>query len=195
MPEEPDSSIMDMANDTRQLYDAKCDVYDQWIEQGDRWSEDAAFKQALSLARYFAREVEHEMRDFNWKYRESDIHEAARDIMADFPEYREYEIERRVKHASRKPSPEDLQMTKGDIEHAENYDKLARRIGIEKLIGLIPVPADKVRQALLRGDKHLTSIKWRLWQNAVEKLRVPGIYVPADEKVMALKHVARFYYA
>jgi len=52
-------------------------------------------------------------------------------------------------------------------EHFDKYEALAQRIGIDRLIDVMPVTAERVRRALDQGDEHLNSIPLRLWDQAV----------------------------
>ena len=96
-------------------------------------------------------------------------------------------------------------------EHFKKYDALAKKIGIEKLVKLMPVSkAEMVRK--LAEDKHLNNIPLRVWD------RQAGCYdsrhtrhftmhfldpwapekangLSLAERVCVLKHVAKYYYA
>ena len=54
----PQDSIMDMVNNVESLYNDKNALYDNWIEEGDAWSEDAARPQAIAFAVNFAEAIE-----------------------------------------------------------------------------------------------------------------------------------------
>lgn len=195
MPENLDD-LMDMVNNTYELYDAKNEMFDRWVQQGDALSESQARDEAIALASQFAVAVEREFRrmEIHEKYSAGDIADAAREMLKEYGDYREEAIAEAVKNASRKATPEDLRMDAGAVEHAKKYDAVARKIGIDRLRALMPVSPEKIAQALERGDVHLNTIKLRLWDRAAEKVRgVPGLSL--SDKVCALKHVAQFYYA
>jgi hypothetical protein len=46
------------------------------------------------------------------------------------------------------------------------YEALARRLGVEALLKLVPADADRVRAALEAGDEHLNGIPLVMWDRA-----------------------------
>lgn len=192
---EPDTSIMDMVNNTEALYNDKNALYDKWIGEGESWSEAKARRQAHALVRHFAQAIVSDkyIREFRWKYTEKDYQEAVDEMIEGFDEYKEYEIQDRIKQTTRVAKPEELAMDAGDIEHAKKYEELAQKIGVEQLKALIPATPEQVRTALSRGDKHLNTIKLKKWDDATFEIRVPGLSI--SEKVCILKHVATWHYA
>lgn len=192
----PDTSIMDMVNNTYELYQEKTALFDRWVEMGDRWTKERARGEALHLAGGFARAVEKLLRDMGdrSRYHAPDVEEAATEMLEEFEEYRDYAIKKAVENATRVPKPEDLRMDEGDVEHAKKYDVIAREIGIPKLLEIMPATQEKIQKALEHGDKHLNSIPLRKWDAAAEYIRSPR-RLSLSEKVSALKHVAKFYYA
>lgn len=185
-------SIMDMVNNIEPLYNDKNALYDKWVQEGDAWSEAAARQEALAFAAHFAEAIE-STEGFDEKYKESDLEEAADEMLTAFEDYREEALKAVVERAMRVPKPEDFVMDPGDVEHAKKYDELAKKIGIERLRELIPASPEKVRKALASGDKYLNSIPLRKWDAAA--MSIPERGLSLSEKVCALKHVATWHYA
>lgn len=52
-------------------------------------------------------------------------------------------------------------------EHFEKYETLTQRIGLEKLIPLIPATPAAIAAALASGDEHLNTIPLSLWDRAI----------------------------
>lgn len=189
----PDDSIMDMVNNIEEMYADKNSLFDRWMDQGEDWGKGQALVDALALASHFAEHLEAGYVD--GKYNERDVRLAADHMIEEFGQYRNDEIEQRLKNATRKASPEDLKMDPGDVEHARKYDLLAKKIGVEKIKSLIPVSSAKVRSALERGDKHLNTISLRKWDNAALNLSLRERGLSLSEGVCVLKHVAKWHYA
>jgi hypothetical protein len=61
-------------------------------------------------------------------------------------------------------------------EHHEKYERLTQLLGVATLRALVPVSADRIRQALAAGDEHLNSIPMALWDRAT------GVRSPFGEK-------------
>lgn len=182
-------SIMDWVNNDERLYNIKMAMFDRWVEEGDSWSKEDAVDEALVMAVDFAKII-------GQRYSRSAIAEAAKEMMEEYVEHREYAIKAAVEHARHVPTPEELEMTPGDIEHAKKYEEVARNIGIDILADLIPASPEKIRKALEHGDKHLNTIPLRKWDDAaaaIPRERVKGLSLA--EKVCALKHVAKWHYA
>ena len=186
----PQDSIMDMVNNVESLYNDKNALYDKWVEEGDAWSEESARPQAVAFAAHFAEAIE-SMEGFTGKYRERDFQKAADEMLEEFEEYREEAIKAAVKRERAPKAPEP--MTPEDVEHAEKYELLARRIGIDYLKGLIPASPERIRKALETGDRYLNTIPLRKWDMAALSVREQDLSL--SEKVCALKHVAKWYYA
>ncbi len=191
MPE-PQDSIMDMANNLEDLYNDTVRMFDRWVEEGDGWDENYAEKEAENLAAHFAEAIE-SMPGEEGTYSRKSISEAAEEMIEEFESYREDAIKAAVKEIQRRPPPENIPMTPGDIKHAEKYEKIAQRIGIDNLIELMPVSSEKIRKALIRGDKHLNSIALRKWDAAAALITRTRLSLA--EKVSTLKHVATWHYA
>lgn len=189
----PQDSIMDMVNNIEGLYNDKNAMFDTWVEEGDVWSERQALREALALAGHFAEALETSEPDGT--YSQSDIREAADEMLEEFEEYRDEAIKAAVAKAARTEEQirEEMKMDAGDVEYAKKYEELARKIGIDELKNLIPASREKVRKALERGDKHLNTIPLRKWDAAGVVLRIPGLSL--SEKVGVLKHVAMWHYA
>lgn len=186
---------MDMVNNIEPLYSDKNALYDRWIEQGEGWEQSEARGEAKSLAAHFAEAIE-SMEGVDGRYSEREISEAAADMLREYlTEYRDEAIRYQIEQASKKPSPQDLQMSPGDVEHARKYDALAREIGIERVKSLIPVSPEKVRQVLSRGDKHLNSIPLRKWDQAALNLSLRERSLSFSDAFCVLKHVAKWHYA
>jgi hypothetical protein len=191
----PDDSIMDMVNNIEEMYSDKNAMYDRWVEEGEDWERREARSQAQALAAHFAEALE-SSEYIDGKYSEREIADAATDMIHEFlNDYYDEAIRHRIEQALKKPSPEDLKMDAGDIEHARKYEELAKKIGIEKVKESIPVSPAKVRQALERGDKHLNSISLRKWDQAALNLSLRERGLSLSEGVCVLKHVAKWHYA
>lgn len=190
MPEDP---IMDMVDNIEPMYNDKMAMFDRWVQEGDAWDKVEAHRQAMRLARHFATSLE-EDRLVRGRYKLADYKTAADQMMEEFETYRDEAIAAAVKEVSRTPKPQDLLMDAGDVEHAKKYEEIAQRIGIDRLrVNYMPVSNEKVRAALMRGDKYLNSIPLRKWDEMANRLPVPGLSL--SEKVATLKHVAKFHYA
>lgn len=189
----PDDPIMDMVDNIEEMYSDKNSLFEKWVDQGEDWGKGQALVDALALSAHFAEHLEAGYVD--GKYSERDIRMAADKMIEQFDQYRDDEIAERLKNASRKATPEDTRMDPGDVEHARKYEELAKKIGIEKILPLIPVSPSKVRQALERGDRHLNSISLRKWDNAALNLSLRERGLSLSEGVCVLKHVAKWHYA
>ncbi len=191
----PQDSIEDWVNNESSMYDDRNSLFDRWLEEGEDWDRREAYKAIRALAAHFAEHIE--SFDFTeGKYSEREIDEAARDMLREFEtNYRDEAIRHRIEQASRKPSPEDAKMDPGDVEHAKKYEELARKLGVEKIVPLIPASRERVRQALTRGDKHLNSIPLRKWDSAALQLHLRERGLSLSEGVCVLKHVAKWHYA
>lgn len=190
--EMPDDTIMNMVDNIEEMHSDKNALFDRWMDKGEDWNEGQALVDALALAAHFAEHLEAGYVD--GKYGEREIRAAADRMIEQFGQYRDDEIEERLKNATRKATAEDLRMDPGDIEHARKYDDLAKKIGIEKIKSLIPVSSAKVRQALERGDRHLNSISLRKWDQAALNLSLRERGLTLSEGVCVLKHVAKWHY-
>lgn len=73
----PQDSIMDMVNNVEPMYLDKMAMYKKWIDQGEGWSEVAAHRNAMFLARRFADSL-------GPGYRLKDIREAADEMLDEF---------------------------------------------------------------------------------------------------------------
>jgi DNA-directed RNA polymerase alpha subunit len=190
----PQDSIMQWAQNDEGMYNDMIALWDRWVDQGDGWDEPRAYKEARALVGHMAEHIE--SFDFTeGRYSPDEMDDAASDMMQRFREYREEAVERRMKEASRKPTPEDMAMDAGDVEHAKKYEEMAQRLGVEKLRALIPVTQERVRKALERGDKHLNSIPLRKWDAAAFQLNLRERGLSIAEGVCVLKHVAKWHYA
>lgn len=186
-------TILDWVNGNEaKLYDLKSRMFDRWVDLGDALSKKEARRDAEVAVRLFARTIDREQAKYDKEpFTEEDVQTGIKEFLKEFEEYREEALENRVKQTTRVATPEELTMTEGEIEHAKKYDKIARKIGIERLQSVIPASPEAIRKALLRGDKHLVSIPSYKWDDAAAKIK--GHY---DHDVfMALKHVATWYYA
>lgn len=182
----PQDSIMDMVNNIEPLYNQKMAMFDEWVEQGDIWSEREARDEARALSEHFAEAI-------GEKYGRNDIEQAVSEMMEEFEEHRDYVIKEAVERETHVPTPAELNMTPGDIEHAKKCETLAQLIGIDVLRELVPATPEKIRKALEKGDKHLNTIPLRKWDQAVAA--IPGREFTLSDKVCALKHVAKWHYA
>lgn len=186
----PTDELMDIVNNEEPLYNEVQDLYASWMRSEEDMDKKAMLRSAVSLAMRLAQEVENIVQD--GRYSGPNINDAAKDILDGYDEYREYAIKKAMERATRKPKPEDLEMTPGDTEHAKKYEALAQKIGIDTLKSLIPASREKIHKALQSGDKHLNDIPLRKWDAASAGISFPGLSL--SEKVCALKHVARWHY-
>lgn len=187
-------SIMDWVNNDESFYSDKNALFDRWVDEGEVWGEREARQEAETLVRGFAQLIDQEQTKYDQEpYTEKDIREAVDEMLKEFEEYREEEIQERIRQTTRVAKPEELALDAGDISHAERYEPIARKIGIKFLQGLMPASREAIRKALDRGDKHLNTIKLRKWDDAAS--RIPGRDLALFEKVSVLKHVARWHYA
>ena len=185
----PEDSIMDWVNNEEPLYNDMMAMFDKWMEEGDAWDERRAFREARRLAAHFAEALE----SGSVKYGIRAIDQAAKEMMEDFEEHQEYVIKKAAERALTPSQPEVL--TPEDVEHAKKYDALARQIGIDILKELIPASPEKIRKAIEKGDTYLNSIPLRKWDQASAHIYLPGKNLSLSERVCALKHVARWYFA
>lgn len=186
-------TIMDWVNGNEaKLYDLKTRIFDRWVDLGDALSKKEALRDAEAAVRLFARTIDREQVKYDKEpFTDADVRIGIKEFLKEFEEYREEELESRVRETTRVAKPEEMVMTEGDIEHAKKYDQVARKIGIQRLQSVIPASPEAIRKALQRGDKHLVSIPNYKWDDAAAKIK--GHY---DHDVfMALKHVATWYYA
>lgn len=79
----PQDSIMDMVNNIEPLYNQKMAMFDEWVEQGDIWSEREARDEARALSEHFAEAI-------GEKYGRNDIEQAVSEMMEEFEEHRDY---------------------------------------------------------------------------------------------------------
>jgi len=186
----PDDTIMDVVNNIEGLYNAKMELFDDWIEEGDAWGEVPARREALALARRFAEEIQ-SMAGVEGRYTLDEIREARDQMMEEFADYREEAIQEVVERP-RAPVARPA-MTPSDVEHAAKYEALAREVGIDFVATLIPAPPDRIRRALDTGDWHLNTIPLRKWDQAAAMISGTGLSL--GEKVSLLKHVAKWHYA
>lgn len=182
----PDDSIMDMVNNIEAMYNDKSNLYEKWIREGEDWNKKDAFSEARALAAHFAEALEEGV--VRGKYSESDINEAAREMIEEFvteelPKWSDVPKGEETK----KPAP----MTTYEIEQARKNEALAHEIGFARLRALLPVSPEKIRSALARGDRGLRSIPLRKWDAAAVSLRIPGLTIA--DKVALLKHVAAWH--
>lgn len=188
----PDDSIMDMVNNIEEMYSDKIALFEKWVDEGENWNRIRAEGEILALATHFAKSLEPVVDGHYTTYQTVN---AAAEMMKEFKDFQEQEVEQRLKNATRKATPKDLLMDPGDVEHARKYEDLAKKVGIEKILPLIPVSSAKVRQALERGDKHLNSISLRKWDQAALNLSLRERGLSLSEGVCVLKHVAKWHYA
>ena len=191
---EPQDSIMDMVNNVEPFYNDKLAMFDRWVEDGDLWDERTGHQEAESLAAHFAEAIE-SMPYVEGKYTKGDIGGAADEMLEEFDEHRDEAIKDAIEAVTGTPKPEDLELSPGDIEHAEKYEDVATDIGVNELKKLIPASPEKIRKALERGDKHLNTIPLRKWDAAAAQIPEEGFNFSLSEKVSALKHVAKWHYA
>jgi hypothetical protein len=183
---------MDMADNIESLYNRKIELYDRWMSRGDALSEVQAYTEAHRLARSLARTLE-SGGHVRGRYTLKDIALATDEIMKGFPEHQHYAVKRATERPREPVAPQP--MTAGEVEHAQKYEALARKIGIEDLQALIPASREQVQKAIETGDRHLGMIPLVKWDRAAAGIQVPGLSLSLSEKVCVLKHVATWHYA
>lgn len=185
----PDDSIMDMVNNIESMYNDKQNLFEKWVEEGKDWDKKQALTEARGLATHFAEALEGGM--VRGKYSERDINTAAREMLQEFitEELPKWSVTSAPKVES---EPASAAWTEYELEQAKKNEALAQEIGLDRLRLLMPVANDRIRAALLRGDKHFRSIPLRKWDAMAVRLQVPGLSL--SEKVGLLKHVAAFHY-
>lgn len=206
---------MDWADNEYAMYSDKIALFDVWVEQGDAWDKDKARQEALALARHFAEAIESSQEfESGDKYSKTDLEEAADQMIEEFDEHLDYAIKEKVELATRVPKKEDFEMDAGEIEYTKKMEQMVLKYGkciwrgeapeneeqirkhaIEFIRGYIPVGADKVRQALERGDKHLNTIKLRKWDAQAEMMGYRNCRMSLSDMTGLLKHVAKWHYA
>jgi hypothetical protein len=185
-----DDSIMDLVDNIEDLYNRKNRFYDALMAKGESLTE----IMVLTNAARFANRMAIELKESGYvpkRYTQKEVQQAAKELLAGFEEYRDYAIKAAAER-SRADVPPPA-MTPEDIEHAKKYEDLARQLGIDALVGLIPASREVVEKALRTGDQHLNSIPLWKWDLAAETINVPELSL--SEKVCALKHVAKWHYA
>lgn len=190
----PDDLMM-WVNNEESFYNDMHGLFDRWIEAGDSWDEADARKEAAALVAHIAEAIE--AKDFmeGEKYSAAQRKEAVEEMLGDFEDYRDEAIENAVKNARKKASPQDLVMDEGDKEHARKYEERAQKLGIDHIRGYMPVSAQKIRQALDRGDKYLNTIPLRKWDEMANMMGYRSQGWSLAEAVSLLKHVAKWHYA
>lgn len=179
-------SIMDIVDNTESMYSEKIAMFDRWVEAGDTLSRERQRLEAMELAVRFEA----------WLGRRSGAVKAAREMLEEFPQHQEFAIQEAMERAAAKERPAEP-MTPEEVEYAEKMEALSRKIGIDRLALLIPVPRSKIQKALERGDKHLNTIplyKWDGAASAIHDWRELGLF-SQSQVVGALKHVAKWHYA
>lgn len=191
----PEDSIMDMVDNIEELYNQKMAMFDRWMERGEALSEQGAHREAFSLARAFAGELQRtEM--VEGRYRLDDYRQAADQMLEQFAEHREWVIQEAAKRSREPKTP--APMTPEDAEYARKMEEMSRKIGIGILQELVPRVAslERVRKALEQGDDYLNTIPLRKWDAAAAGIPyLPGQGLSLSDKVGALKHVAKWHYA
>lgn len=183
--------IINIADNTWEMYESKIRLFHQWFDLGDSFSGEKAREQTTQLVQSWAEEIRKEYG--TGRYTRAEVAEAVEDVLGQYPEFAEYEMRSRLEFAQTPIRSTQEELTDADREHIQKYEALAQRLGLEELKTLIPVSQDKVRQALERGDKHLNKIPLWKWDVAAGAIAVPGLSL--GEKVCLLKHVAKWHYA
>lgn len=185
-----DDSILDLVDNIEDLYNQKNRFYDALMAKGDTLTD----VMAITSAARFANRMAIELKESGYvpkRYTQKEVQQAAKELLEGFEEYRDYAIKQAAERQRTDVQPPP--MTPEDIEHAKKYDDLARQLGIDALVGLIPASREIVEKALRTGDPYLNSIPLWKWDLAAEAIKVPGLSL--SEKVCALKHVAKWHYA
>lgn len=186
-------SIMDLVNNMEPLYNRVQDFYLRWYRENlPQWK---AKMYSQSLAVRLAR-------DIGQGHGQRHVSKAAKEILEDFVEFKRYH-EDQLKAAAKAEAEEaalvrmwESSLTREDAEQAKHYETIVRRAGISFLKPLIPVSREQIRESLEQGDYSLDIIPYEKWLRAAEQIPyLPGKGLNWDEKVLSLKHVARWHYA
>jgi hypothetical protein len=180
------TDLIDVIDNEYQLYDQKVAAFDRWVAESDRLTEDAIKQLALELAAQLASMAPREYGRFS----RAEIVKGAHEMLSQLEEHERYTIEK-AKEIATAPIVPSKPMDEGAREHFKKYDKLAREIGIQNIVPLIPVSPEKVRYSLEHGDPYLNWIPLRLWDAAAAGLPTRSL----SEGVSLLKHVAMWHYA
>lgn len=194
--EGPVLSIMDIVDDERSLYGKKLALFDFWLSAGDDLSHSVVEKMAFELGREMAYQIR--LMGLVPKappkgrigFKRSEIELFVEELLEDFEAYRKNRAKavveplRQIEHRA---------LTEGEVAWRTESEENAKRIGIERLQELIPVPPEQIRRALEENDEYLNTIPIQKWDAAAAYISYPNLTLA--EKVSALKHVAKWYYA
>lgn len=183
-----DTALIDVINNEYELYDSMIEMFDEWVAK----SETVDATERLRRASIFAQAAAKWARKEYGYYSPADVAEGAKDILDQFPEHEENALEAARKRATA-PVVASPPMDEGAVAHAKKYEALARKIGIEDLVALMPVSREKIRYSLDRGDRYLNWIPLRLWDRAGAGINYPNLSMA--ERTSLLKHVAQWHYA
>lgn len=189
---DPDNSIMEFVDNVEPLYSKKMALFEFWISAGDDLKESVIETMAFELGRDMAGKIRVMglLPKKSAGFKKSEVDQFVEDLLQEFEEYREYKIKEVVE---RPREVEQKATTAEDAAWAQKCDDNAKRIGIERLQSLIPVPPEQIRRALEANDPYLNTISLRKWDAAANSISYPNLSL--SEKVCALKHVAKWYYA
>lgn len=190
--EGPVLHIMDIVDDIYPLYGKKIGLFDFWLSAGDDLNNSVVEKMAFELAR----ETAYQIRVMGLLppkragFKKSELELFVEDLLEEFEAYREHKANAVVEPPR---GIEHRALTEGDVAWRRQSDENAKKIGIELLQELIPVPPEQIRRALEQDDEYLNTIPIAKWDAAAALIPYPNLTMA--EKVSALKHVAKWYYA
>lgn len=193
--EGPVLSIMDIVDDESSLYGKKIGLFDFWLSAGDDLNNSVVEKMAWELGREMAYQIRvmglvPKTPRSRTGFKRSELDLFVEDLLEEFEAYREYK-------GNAVPEPprgiEHRALTEGEIAWRAQSDDNAKKIGIDRLQELIPVPPEQIRRALEEGDEYLNTISIQKWDAAAASISYGNL--TQAEKVSALKHVAKWYYA
>lgn len=190
----PDDSIMDIVNNDEQLYEELQRLYQRWYSRGSQWTKTRLMDQALGKAAFFASTI-------GQGHGRGHIRDAAKQMVEEFEEYKKYH-EEKLRAAAQAEAQEaklvrfwETSLPPEAAAHAKHYEVVVRNAGIPILRESIPVPPAQVKQALEQGDFNLDSIPMEAWLAAAQQIPyLPSGNLTPEEKVFALKHVAKYHY-
>jgi len=192
MPKEERDPIMDIVNNDASMYQELENIFIRWYRHGTHWKPTKAL--AVAKATRFAGMIGQE-------HSQKDIREAAKEILEDYENFKKYH-EGKLQQIKTSESDEaklvqfwDTSLHPDVAAQAKHYEEIVRRGGIHFFRELIPAPPAVVKAALEQGDYALETIPAEAWLQAATQIPyLPGRELSPEEKVEALKHVARWHY-
>jgi len=190
----PDDSIMDIVDNDEGFYEDLQKLYLRWYKRGDRWTRTWAMNEALGRARLYADAI-------NKGHSQKAVRAAAREMVDGFANFKKYHEQKLQKVANAEAEEARLyrfwetSLPPEAAAHAKHYEDVVRKASIFILRELVPAPPAVVKAALERGDYNLESIPAESWMAAAEQIPyLPGKGLDTQQKIEALKHIARWHY-